>query len=142
MPNRAVSEQRPFDWGGFALTGLAMLSLVAGLEMFSQQDFTLLVVVIVLGVGFSALFWSLRHLKHAQTPLINLNALAIPSFKIMMRGGFILRTTISSAPFMLPLMFQVGFGMNAFQAGMLVLLEHHVFNLPPAAPHRHFIELV
>jgi hypothetical protein len=38
-----------------------------------------------------------------------------------MRGGFILRATISSAPFMLPLMFQVGFGMSAFEAGSLVL---------------------
>lgn len=38
-----------------------------------------------------------------------------------MRGGFIFRTTISAAPFMLPLMFQVGFGLNAFHSGMLVL---------------------
>ena len=121
MPQSSVAEKRPFDWGGFGLTGVAMLSLVAGLEMFSQQDMTLVEAVAVLVIGMTALWFSLRHLKRCQTPLIQLKALSIPSFKIMMRGGFILRTTISSAPFMLPLMFQVGFGMNAFQAGSLVL---------------------
>lgn len=121
MPNLAITEKRAFDWGGFALTGIAMLCLVTGLELFSQQDFSWMNGLLVLGMGCGALLWSLQHLKRAKTPLINLNALSIPSFKIMMRGGFMLRTTISSAPFMLPLMFQVGFGMNAFQAGSLVL---------------------
>lgn len=38
-----------------------------------------------------------------------------------MRGGFVLRATISSVPFLLPLMFQVGFGMDVFHSGALVL---------------------
>jgi hypothetical protein len=53
--------------------------------------------------------------------VIGLSSLSVHSFRVTMRGGFIFRATISSAPFMLPLMFQVGFGMSAFEAGSLVL---------------------
>lgn len=121
MPGSSGGEKRPFDLKGFIATGLTMMCLVAGLEMFSQQHVSLLSAAATLVVGLLALVWSLRHLRRARAPLIGLTALSVPSFRITMRGGFILRATISSAPFMLPLMFQVGFGMNAFEAGALVL---------------------
>jgi fucose permease len=38
-----------------------------------------------------------------------------------MGGGSLFRIAISAAPFLLPLMFQVGFGMNAFESGLLTL---------------------
>ncbi|MGK9175204.1 MFS transporter [Yokenella regensburgei] len=121
MPGLAEEEKRPFDVQGFFATGITMLCLVAGLEMFSQQHVSLWQAAATLAAGLMALVWSLRHLRRARAPLVSLTALAVPSFRITMRGGFILRATISSAPFMLPLMFQVGFGMNAFEAGALVL---------------------
>jgi len=121
MPGLTAEEKRPFDVQGFLATGITMMCLVAGLEMFSQQHVSLTMATVTLAVGVLALVWSLRHLRRARTPLISLTALSVPSFRITMRGGFILRATISSAPFMLPLMFQVGFGMNAFEAGALVL---------------------
>jgi hypothetical protein len=37
MPGLSADEKRPFDVVGFIATGLTMLCLVAGLEMFSQQ---------------------------------------------------------------------------------------------------------
>ena len=114
MPNQSASERRPFDFTGFVATGVTMLCLVAGLEMLSQQNVSLIGAAVTITVGFATLVWS-------KTPLIGLSSLSVPSFRISMRGGFILRATISSAPFMLPLMFQVGFGMNAFEAGSMVL---------------------
>ncbi|MGG2142063.1 MFS transporter [Symbiopectobacterium sp. RP] len=68
-----------------------------------------------------ALFWAIKHLRTASTPLIRLDALSVPTFRITMRVGFVLRATISSVSFLLPLMFQVGFGMDAFNSGALVL---------------------
>ncbi|MBP2171094.1 EmrB/QacA subfamily drug resistance transporter [Erwinia toletana] len=121
MPNQSADKQRPFDAIGFVSLGITMLCLVAGLEMFSQENLNPASAVALMAAGLLALLWAVRHLRRSQSPLVRLNALAVPSFRITMRGGFILRATISSAPFMLPLMFQVGFGMDAFQAGTLVL---------------------
>ncbi|MFS2223879.1 MFS transporter [Pantoea sp. B65] len=121
MPNQSTEQRRPFDLIGFVSIGITMLCLVAGLEMFSQQNINLVNGLLLMVAGLLALVWATRHLLRASTPLIRLRSLAVPSFRITMRGGFVLRATISSAPFMLPLMFQVGFGMDAFHAGSLVL---------------------
>jgi Na+/melibiose symporter-like transporter len=121
MPGLSADEKRPFDVIGFIATGLTMLCLVAGLEMFSQQPVSVVSAGATLTVGVLALVWSIHHLRRAPAPLIGLSSLSVHSFRITMRGGFIFRATISAAPFMLPLMFQVGFGMSAFEAGSLVL---------------------
>ncbi|CCJ87841.1 Permeases of the major facilitator superfamily [Cronobacter dublinensis 582] len=53
--------------------------------------------------------------------MIRLDALAVPTFRVTMYGGSLFRTSISAVPFLLPLLFQVGFGMDAFHSGLLVL---------------------
>lgn len=122
MPNQSANERRPFDFTEFVATGVTMLCLVAGLEMLSQQNVSLTGAAVTITVGLATLVWSIRHLLTSKTPLIGLLWLSVPSFRISMRGGFILRATISSTPFMLPLIFQVGFGMNAFAVGSMVLV--------------------
>lgn len=121
MPNQKPKEKLPFDGRGFISTGITMLCLVSGLEMLSQQQSHPAYAFAVIAAGILALFWAIKHLRTASTPLIRLDALSVPTFRITMRGGFVLRATISSVPFLLPLMFQVGFGIDAFHSGALVL---------------------
>jgi len=52
---------------------------------------------------------------------VDLSALKVKTFAVAMGGGSLFRVAISAAPFLLPLMFQVGFGMNAFDSGLLTL---------------------
>jgi MFS family permease len=52
---------------------------------------------------------------------LNLDLLKIKTFAISLQGGSLFRLAISVSPFLLPLMFQVGFGLNAFQSGLLML---------------------
>jgi len=65
--------------------------------------------------------FSVLHLLRAPAPLLNLNLLKIKTFAITLQGGSLFRIAISVSPFLLPLMFQVGFGLNAFQSGLLML---------------------
>ena len=53
--------------------------------------------------------------KEPEKP-IDLSALKVHTFAVAMGGGSLFRIAISAAPFLLPLMFQVGFGMNAFMS--------------------------
>lgn len=53
--------------------------------------------------------------------MIRLEALKVQTFGVTMYGGSLFRTSISAVPFLLPLLFQVGFGMDAFHSGLLVL---------------------
>src|SRR5471030_3352704 len=121
IPNTPTAAKQPFDIKGFIAMGVAMLCLVIGLELCSQQQVNLTYALLLLTAGGVALWMAVRHLRDAAFPMIRLSSLQVSSFRITMRGGFIFRTTISAAPFMLPLMFQVGFGLDAFHSGILVL---------------------
>ncbi|MFG3757344.1 MFS transporter, partial [Klebsiella pneumoniae] len=54
-------------------------------------------------------------------PLLDLSALRIQTYAMSVGGGSLMRAMIGTAPFLLPLMFQIGFGLGAFEAGLLVL---------------------
>jgi EmrB/QacA subfamily drug resistance transporter len=110
----------PFDVTGFVLTGAACLGLIFGLDMFNQGTINWKPVTMVGGaviVGALAVWHSWR----ATHPLLPLTALKIKSYAVTIYGGSLFRVAIGALPFLLPLMFQLGYGMNAFDAGLLVL---------------------
>ncbi len=65
--------------------------------------------------------FTLRHFRRHAWPMIRLDAMQVPTFRVTMYGGSLFRASISAVPFLLPLLFQVGFGMDPFHAGLLVL---------------------
>ena len=110
-----------FDWFGFAMAGSACISFMYSLEMLGRQDVRWLEALTFLAYGLIAGVVAVRHMGHAIHPLINLKCLKAQTFAIVIFGGSLFRIAISSSPFLLPLMFQLAFGLNAFQAGLLVL---------------------
>ncbi|SDG68423.1 MULTISPECIES: MFS transporter [unclassified Duganella] len=121
IPDQRAAERRPFDWPGFVLSGSALLLLTWGAETLSgpAPDWRETGACIALGtLLLAALAW---HLKRAAHPLIDLSSLAIPTFSITIIGGSLFRMAVGAVPFLLPLMFQLGFGLDAFHAGLLVM---------------------
>lgn len=53
--------------------------------------------------------------------MIDLAAYNVATFRAAIRGGSLSRMAIGSVPFLLPLMFQVGFGYSAEVSGLLML---------------------
>lgn len=47
--------------------------------------------------------------------------MAVRTFSVCLCGGSVFRVAISTLPFLLPLMFQLAFGLCAYDAGLLVL---------------------
>lgn len=121
IPDVHDDERRPFDGIGFVATAVAMICLVYGLEMLGEAQVNVLATLGLLALGAAALWFSLRHFKRAAHPMIRLDALKVQTFGVTMYGGSLFRTSISAVPFLLPLLFQVGFGMDAFHSGLLVL---------------------
>lgn len=121
IPRLGDAERRPFDATGFVSTGVAMISLVYAMELLGAQQPDAVLAAVLLLIGGTALLFSLRHFRRSAFPMIRLAALNINTFAVTMYGGSLFRASISAVPFMLPLMFQVGFGMDAFHSGLLVL---------------------
>lgn len=120
MKSSSDTEKRPFDVRGFLLSTLSMTGFVCSLEMVSAPvSRTLTGGLLLLSlVGF---WLSWRHMKQAPNPMIRLDALQIDTFRATLIGGFLFRAAISAVPFLLPLLFQVGFHLDAFHSGLLVL---------------------
>ena len=59
-------------------------------------------------------YW--HHARHSPSPVLDLNLLSIKTFNIGTVTGGICRMGLDATPFMLPLLFQVGFGLSPIEA--------------------------
>jgi len=121
IPDISEETRRPFDTPGFIATSVAMVSLVCAMEMMGAQQVNTTLTLALVTTGVVTLIYALRHFRRARWPMIRLDALQVPTFRVTMYGGSLFRASISAVPFLLPLLFQVGFGMDAFHSGLLVL---------------------
>jgi hypothetical protein len=64
---------------------------------------------------------AVRHFRRAEHPLIDLSPWRIPTFRVTLDGGSLYIVSVSVSPFLLPLLFQLGFDLNALDSGLLVL---------------------
>jgi EmrB/QacA subfamily drug resistance transporter len=124
IPNQKTDERTPFDTLGFVLMAAALGCLTYGLDVIGQRQGSSLPVGAALLAGSGGIgALALRHLKTARAPLLRLDALRLRSFFIScISGGAISRAAISATPFLLPLMFQLGFGLSPVDLGLLLLI--------------------
>jgi EmrB/QacA subfamily drug resistance transporter len=124
IPNQKRAEKTPFDTTGFLLMASALACLTYGLDLIGQRQAANLatgaVLLLVSGVvGVLAV----RHVRAAPHPLVSLDALKLRSFFVScVSGGTVSRAAISATPFLLPLMFQLGYGLSPVQSGLLLLV--------------------
>lgn len=121
IPDIRETERRSFDLSGFITTSVAMVSLVTAMERLGDRQPQIWPTLALAALGFGCLLYSIRHLRRAAAPMVRLDALQVPTFRVTMYGGSLFRASISAVPFLLPLLFQVGFGMDPFHSGLLVL---------------------
>ncbi|WP_062789129.1 MFS transporter [Aquitalea pelogenes] len=109
-----------FDWTGFLLCGTACLLLMSGLEQVGGTGQLMLAMLCLSGSGvLLAGLW--RHCRRSHAPLLDVSILRIRTYRTTIVGGSLLRAAINTTPFLLPLMFQLGMGMDAFRSGLLLL---------------------
>ena len=121
VTNSREEQPKPFDWLGFVLCGTACVTFMYGLELIGRQGTQWLTALLFLACGSVLGTLAIFHFRSAPAPVIDLVSLKMKTFAITVWGGSLFRIAISVSPFLLPLMFQVGFGLDAFQSGILML---------------------
>ncbi|MGA0530979.1 MFS transporter [Hansschlegelia sp. KR7-227] len=119
IPDVRAEESPPFDTRGFILSGLGLSALVSGSTALGLDAIPHLAAGALLAVGVGLLALYALHARRAEHPILDLGLFAIPTFRAAILGGSLFRVGIGAAPFLLPLMLQLGFGLTAFQSGML-----------------------
>ncbi|PZQ50867.1 MAG: MFS transporter [Rhodovulum sulfidophilum] len=120
-PAGGAATARRFDWPGFLLTGAAVFCLMLVAEVLARPDLGLALAGGALVAGLALLALGVRHLRRAESPMLRLSALRVPTFAVTIWGGSLFRMGVSAVPFLLPVMFQIGFGYDSFSAGMLLM---------------------
>ena len=121
VPDIRARKLPPPDWVGFLLCGTALAALVIGMELVGAAPTPWAGVVlwfVLAAAGTVAALWWFRRSQH---PLLDLRALRIPTFLVGNRGGALYRLVINAVPFLLPLMFMIGFGWSALEAGLMTM---------------------
>lgn len=119
-PDDETANSR-FDWTGFLLCGAACLLLMSSLELVGGNG-RLMTAMFCLFCSAVLLAGLWRHCRRSHAPLLDLTILRIRTYRTTIVGGSLLRAAINTTPFLLPLMFQLGMGMDAFRAGLLLLI--------------------
>ena len=121
VPNDHAGERRRFDGIGFLLTGGACFGFMYGLELVAQPgDRGWAGGGLLLGSLLLAAL-AVRHARGKVAPMLDLSALCVQTYRVTLAGGSLFRMAISAVPFLLPLMFQLAFGLDAFHSGLMVL---------------------
>jgi EmrB/QacA subfamily drug resistance transporter len=121
MPDYVGDGPRPIDIIGLSLfgSGTALLSWL--LEVFGEHDIGASPAALLLLVSMGLLGAYVWHARRTPYPLLRLGLFRIRTFRVSVIGGFITRLGLGGLPFLLPLLYQVGLGLPAWQSGLLMM---------------------
>jgi len=109
----------PLDVSGFVLSGIGLTGLAFGFTTIGQELLPVWLSASMIVVGAVVMYFYVRHARTHPAPLIDLKLLSVQTFRVSVVGGSLFRIGVGAMPFLLPLMFQLGFGLNALQSGLL-----------------------
>ncbi len=110
---------RPLDVRGFLLTAVGLSGLILGFAMIGRHIAPGWVAVACIAMGAMCLWLYVRHARISPAPLLDLRLLSRPSFDAGVIGGSLFRLGIGASAFLMPLMLQIGFGLDALTSGLI-----------------------
>lgn len=122
IENERGDEVHPFDWLTFLLGGFASAGTVYALEELGGEGgawrFAASMLALSLLSGVAAVMLARRH---PAKSLIDFDSLKLKTYSLSIYGASAFRISVAVLPFLLPLMFQIAFGLTAFQSGLFLL---------------------
>ncbi|MBC8037883.1 MAG: MFS transporter [Rhizobiales bacterium] len=119
MPKIEIDHVPPLDVKGFLLSGIGLSATVFGFTVMGRGLLPGATPYVLVIIGLVLLYFYLRHARSSPAPILDLRLLKIATFRAGVLGGSLFRVGVGAVPFLLPLLFQLGFGMTAFQSGLL-----------------------
>lgn len=112
----------PFDWLTFLLGGFASAGVVYALEELGGDagNWRLPGAILVLSL-LSGVVVVVAARRNQARSLIDFESMKLKTFSLSIYGASAFRIAVGVLPFLLPLMFQIAFGLSAFQAGLYLL---------------------
>lgn len=121
MPKNDQQPARRFDGVGFALLALGMVGVSLALDGLSGigMGHALVTILLVFGMASLAAYW--MHALRSANPLFPPALFKVRSLRVGLLGNLFARLGSGAAPFLVPLMLQVGLGLSPLHAGTMML---------------------
>lgn len=119
IPNIREDEIPSLDMRGFALLGFGLSLVMLGLSALGGHLLPGPIIAVCIALGALCLMAYGRHAGRIADPVIDLSPLRFSTFRAGVVGGSLFRIGTGATPFLLPLMFQLGFGLDPFHSGLL-----------------------
>jgi hypothetical protein len=112
-----------FDWPGFGICALGMALLQIAIETLGRHVVPLPITVSLFVVAAGVMVGYARYARGNPHAALDLGQFRVRTFRIGVAAGGLSRIGIASVPFMLPLMLQIGFGLNPLQSGAITFIS-------------------
>ena len=109
----------PLDLKGFALCAAALLGLILGATALGRHVAPDWAIGASFVIGAIAAVAYIRHAGQVVHPLLDLRLFALVTFDAGVWGGSLFRIGVGAIAFLLPLMLQIGFGLDPLTSGLL-----------------------
>jgi len=119
IDNVRSDNARSFDWPGAVIVAISLAGLVLGMDRVTEGSEPYTCAALFAIALFAGIF-AVRHLRACAEPLLDLSLLCVSTFATAIAGGTLFRMAAAATMFLLPLLLQLGFGMNAFHSGIYV----------------------
>jgi EmrB/QacA subfamily drug resistance transporter len=117
-----VQASPRFDVTGFLLCGGGLSLLQFTLENVGHPLVGRVFVVLGGLTALALLGTYRRYARLRQEPALDLSLMSVRTFRVSTLAGGVSRTGINAVPFMLPLLFQIGFGLSPVMSGTLTFV--------------------
>jgi EmrB/QacA subfamily drug resistance transporter len=121
IENTRSDEKHPLDWLTFLFAGLASTGVVFALETLGAGDSRWTTAVAVLLLSLFSGYLAVVTARRNPVSLIDLESMRLKSYRLSVYSASLFRIAVGVLPFLLPLMFQVAFGLSAFKSGLYLL---------------------
>ena len=122
IENIRSKEKHAFDFRTFLLASIASTGAVYAMEKLGGEgghwQLPLTILAVSLLSGTAAIASSYRR---PTISLIDLESIRLKTYSLSVFGASAFRIAVSVLPFLLPLMFQLAFGLDAFHSGLYLL---------------------
>lgn len=114
-----TEDPGPLDLAGFFLASVCFASLLFGISVAGTGQVPVAMTMTITGAGLSCAVLYCIRMRLAKHPLLDLRLFSDLHFRFSIAAGFVFRLGTGAVHFLMPFMLQLGFGLSAFQSGLL-----------------------